>query len=111
LRVAQSYDLLVTPGSDAPRLLARDSTRGYTDRPYQALPDEPEAISESEQQLLTERSRREWQAARRERWAEARREIDSALDGFAATVNGDAPLHHALRAVRRSAESVSRRLA
>jgi hypothetical protein len=96
---------------DSPRLLHRRAEYGYTERPSLALTGEPEAVSAREQAAISQRSRREWQEARRRRWDEARRTIDGALDDFASTVSGDAPLGNALRAVHRSAEAVSRRLA
>jgi hypothetical protein len=48
-----------------PRLLHRDSTRGYTSRPVLALPREPEAISEEEQVALSVRARAEFADLRR----------------------------------------------
>jgi hypothetical protein len=97
--------------SNPPRLLHRRAEFGYTDKPSLAMTGEPEAVSEYEQHVISQRSQRAWLAARRERWDEARSVIESALDGFASTVNGDPPLHNALRAISRAAEQVSRRLA
>lgn len=96
---------------DAARLLAQRSEHAYTADPYHALRDEPEAVSQAEQQRLSELAHRRDRERRRRDWDEARTKIDHALDEFAATVNGDPPLHHALRAIRRSVEQVSRRLA
>jgi hypothetical protein len=36
-----------------PRLLARDSTRGYTNEPAVAMTREPEAVGEEEQRMMT----------------------------------------------------------
>src|SRR5205823_2202444 len=96
---------------DPARLLAARSEFGYVDRLDQALHDEPEAISEHEQRVISQRARLDWLERRRRAWSEATAVIFPALDTFTATINGDAALQHAVRAVRRSADAVGRRLA
>lgn len=72
---------------DAPRLLHRDSTyphptlgTGYTDRPDQAVFDEPEAISVQEQELLTARVRRQERQAQLAEWEQRRAAIEREID-------------------------------
>jgi predicted Zn-dependent protease len=48
----------------APRYLARRSEDGYVSSPAQALPGEPEAVSEAEQVELTEKAERKARAQR-----------------------------------------------
>lgn len=51
---------------DAPRLLHRDSSHGYTETPYMAMPDEPEAIAEDEQAVLSLRARTSFATERKQ---------------------------------------------
>ena len=45
------------PMPDGPRLLHKHSHLGYTDNAFQAMEDEPEAVSEAEQRRLTTEAR------------------------------------------------------
>jgi hypothetical protein len=69
LRLASSAAVTFWDVADDPRLLARDSTRGYVDHPAQALFAEPEAIPEDAQQHLSDESRRRWQVLKGEELA------------------------------------------
>ena len=96
---------------DPPRLLHRRAEYAYTDKPALAMTGEPEAVSRDEQTAITQRAQRAWREARHQRWDDARKTIDRVADDFASSINGDPALHTALRAVHRSAEAVTRRLA
>jgi hypothetical protein len=50
--------------ADRPRLLARDSTRGYTDDPGKALRHEPGAVPRDYANVLVSRAHRDQAAAR-----------------------------------------------
>jgi hypothetical protein len=91
-------------------LLAQRSEFGYVDRLDRAMHDEPEAISEHEQRDMSQRARLDWVERRRRAWSDATAVIFPALDTFTATLNGDRPLQHAVRGVRRAADAVGRRL-
>jgi hypothetical protein len=101
----------VSDGGDEPRLLHVRSELAYTHDVHHALRDEPEAVSDQEQRVLTQRARLDWVARRRRAWAETIEIVAPALDAFCDTINGDRSLQHAVRAVRRSVDAVSRRLA
>lgn len=53
-------------GRDHPRLLHRRSEHGYTATPDQALPDEPEAVSEAEQAIISAEARANFARLREE---------------------------------------------
>jgi hypothetical protein len=73
--------------SDAPRLLARNSTRehpvlgvGYTDEADRALRNEPEAVPMDYQQLLVARARRDARHEQLREWQQRRAAIQREID-------------------------------
>jgi hypothetical protein len=95
---------------DRPRLLASRSEQGYTSSAIEALPAEPEAVSEEEQAALTRAVRN----AERERllreWRQTRATINGELDRLSAAVSLDHGQRSGVRAVRRSTDALGRRL-
>jgi len=91
-----------------PRLLARRSELGYTDRPAQAMPHEPEAVPSDAQRRITDDARR--RASQRE--LDAYRSFASIV--FPALLELGRGLDRAyasdLRAVARQVERIGRRL-
>lgn len=65
---------------DEPRLLAADSSKGYTDKPYLALSEEPEAVDEATLNGFRERAERRHDKTvkERQRVAQQARELLSA---------------------------------
>lgn len=51
------WALVICPDRDPVRLLHRDSSRGYTTKRHQALPDEPEAVDDDALAYFTARAR------------------------------------------------------
>ena len=51
---------------DDPRLLARDSSKGYVNHPSRAVFAEPEAIPEEVQQRLSDEARNRWSVMKAE---------------------------------------------
>lgn len=82
-----------------------------TDRPAHALQGEPEAVPASYQRQLSEQARRRERERLRGAWVETAEAIDTALTSFAAIANGDRNLQNGVRAVRRSAAALGRRIA
>lgn len=68
------------------RLLAADSTRGYTDQSHRAMTGEPEAIPVECQQELTDHTRALNAERKRQRLAEMRDGFDAASCGFGSTM-------------------------
>ena len=96
---------------DPPRLLHRRAGHGYTDRPALALRDEPEAVSEREQERITLGARRAETQRRHAAVNEATAAIGAALDGLLATVGHDRQIAGRARLVRRSVEALGRAVA
>jgi hypothetical protein len=65
--------------TERPRLLARRSEHGYTDRPHAALPHEPEAVDAVTQKRITDRAHRRADDRQRAAWREASAQIADAL--------------------------------
>jgi hypothetical protein len=55
---------------DEPRLLARDSSKGYVDHSSRALNREPEAVPEDVQHRISRESRTHWELLRAEEIAQ-----------------------------------------
>jgi hypothetical protein len=91
-----------------PRLLALHSEIGYVDRLDRALPDEPEAVSESEQTTLTQRALRDKAKRERESWIDARDTMRAALATL--DVPAYALIARDVRALRRTIERIDTRL-
>ena len=89
-----------------PRLLHQRSHYGYTDRPSQALRQEPEAVSADEQRKLTRRAKDNGKAREQERARGACDAIDAALTQLDATHTVDSNV----RAMRRQLAQLRRRL-
>jgi hypothetical protein len=62
------------------RLLARRSELGYTNRPAQALPLEPEAVPAAVQRRLSEEAKQRSRARDRAEWVAARARLQLELD-------------------------------
>jgi hypothetical protein len=94
--------------TDAARLLHVRSELGYTDRPAQALPEEPEAVSREWQLQITAQAARRAQDARRETWLTSRMRIRVELEQlehvFGREVGSD------LRVIRRQLDRIGQRL-
>jgi hypothetical protein len=95
---------------DRPRLLARRSEHGYTDRPALALPLEPEAIDEETQRRQTLSARRREQARLRAAFDETSAKINGSLDELSSRVALPPGARSGVRAVRRSTAALGRRL-
>jgi len=98
------------PGSDRPRLLAQRSEQGYTGSAYEAMPGEPEAVSEEEQRNLTRAVRDAEEERLRREWRQAEATINGELDRLSAAVSLDPGARSGVRAVRRSTDALGRRL-
>ena len=94
---------------DPPRLLAARSQFAYTDRLDQAMHDEPEAVSASEQRHLTELGHRRDRERRLAAWRTTRSVITAAPTGYQPFA--DAPTKSDLRVLSRVCEKIDRRLA
>jgi hypothetical protein len=95
---------------DAPRLLHRHSPYGYTSRPAEALPDEPEAVPAAYQDVVTHRAHRDAeQRVKRER-VEQREELARVLSWLRALKPG-VDASRELRAAGKALERLDRRLA
>jgi hypothetical protein len=98
------------PRSQRPRLLAQRSEYGYTGSALDAMPGEPEAISEEEQASITRAVRN----AERERllreWRRTSATINDSLDRLCNAVSLDPRQRSGVRAVRRSTDALGRRL-
>jgi hypothetical protein len=97
-------------GDEQPRLLHRDPSRNYTDRPYLAARQEPEAVPAAYQAQLSAQARRRDAERIRSAWSKAHRGIDDALAAFSLEVGpaGGLPIRSATAAVARAAERVDR---
>jgi hypothetical protein len=96
---------------DKPRLLARRSEYGYTDRAQSALPAEPEAVPADYQRHLTAQAHRRAENLVRREWQRTLVTINDALDRFASTCSPAEPrIASGLRAIRRSAQALDRRI-
>jgi ElaB/YqjD/DUF883 family membrane-anchored ribosome-binding protein len=101
----------VSRSDDEVRLLARASERGYVHTAALALRNEPEAISESEQELLSKRVREAERKRAREEWKRANARIADAVNDFRERSGHVAPgVVSGTRAVLRAAEQVGRKL-
>jgi hypothetical protein len=96
--------------ADEPRLLAARSERGYTSRVAEALPSEPEAVGELEQQTQTLAARRRWAAEQRRAWGTARQHIFGAVEVFKRDGHPDARLLADVRALEPQVQRVDRRI-
>jgi hypothetical protein len=96
----------LTPAGPHARFLAPPS--GYTRRAASAV-DKLEAVSEEEQRRLTQQAHRNSDLQLRRQWGEAHEQITRALDDFAAVA--PPTLTSSIRAVRRSADQLRRKLA
>jgi hypothetical protein len=94
--------------ADRPRLLHK--VIGYTSNPRRALPREPEAVDELEQQRQTLDARRRWESEQRRAWGTARRRISTAVETFKADGHPDGQLLGSLRAIERQTERIDKRL-
>jgi hypothetical protein len=95
---------------DRPRLLASRSEQGYTSSAIEALPAEPEAVSEEEQASITRAVRQGEQERLRREWRRTRATINGELDRLSAAVSLDPGARSGVRAVRRSTDALGRRL-
>jgi hypothetical protein len=103
--------------TDAPRLLARNSTRehatlgvGYTDEPARAMRGEPEAVSVDEQALLVARSHRNAEQEQQREWEERRAAIQREIDWLhSQRFRND--VSKQLRALRRQLARLDRQIA
>jgi hypothetical protein len=97
------------PDRDEPRLLHR--RLGYTARVDQALPMEPEAVSEDEQTRMTRQVREAERARTAAAWKTANAQITSAVNGFQEqTGELSTGVRSGVRAVLRASEQVGRKL-
>lgn len=96
--------------TDTPRFLHRDSSRGYTREPYQALHDEAEAVPESVQDAYCKEAQAKPRTAQREVWAERRAEWQRQLDELRATETG-AHVARDLAAIESRLRAIDRKLA
>jgi hypothetical protein len=94
---------------DTARLLHVRSEMGYTDRPSRALPQEPEAVSSSEQRRLTCEAKT--RATQREREAWYRFSAIVAPELLELNLALDRGLASDLRALARMMERIGRKLA
>lgn len=97
----------MSPRDDAPRLLHR--RLGYTERADQALPREPEAISEREQQQQTRDAHERWRQELQREWGSCHEMITAALTQFALSVRVDRRTSSDLRVIERAARRVDER--
>lgn len=95
---------------DRPRLLASRSEQGYTSSRIEALPGEPEAVSEEEQASITRAVRRGEQERLRREWRQTSTTINGELDRLLAAVTLDPGQRNGVRAIRRSTDALGRRL-
>lgn len=100
------------PKLDKPRLLASRSEQGYTSSAIESLRDEPEAITTEEQRQLTAAVHRAERERLRREWQHSEQTIDAELDRFVydAGVNVDRRVFSGVRAVRRAARAVGRKV-
>jgi hypothetical protein len=94
--------------ADRPRLLHK--VIGYTSNPFQALPCEPEAVSEEEQLRITRRVRRREEEQLRDAWRKAHDGIDGAIEGFRSSGRLPPPVVSDLRVIQRQVGRLDRRL-
>jgi len=102
---------------DAPRLLARNSTRehpllgvGYTDELDHAMRDEPEAVPLDYQQLLTARAHRTARQAQLDEWATRRASIQREID-WLYSQRFQVDVSKALRVLRRQLDRLDKLIA
>jgi hypothetical protein len=97
------------PSREHLRLLHERSEHGYTDQPYRAMRDEPEAVTEEEQRQLTMDAHLLARELIRQEWMMARGSIQDGIDFLAsrpyAKLIGDD-----LRQLRRDLERTQRTL-
>jgi hypothetical protein len=95
-----------------PRLLASRSEQGYTSSANESLREEPEAISSEEQRQLTAAVHRAERERLRREWQHTEQQIGDELDHFVydAGVRPDRRIVSSVRAVRRAARAVGRRV-
>jgi hypothetical protein len=96
---------------DEPRLLHARSELGYTSDLHHALPDEPEAVSLSEQAKQSLASRRTWARRRQDAFRECDQAVGGALDALLVAVGPDRQVASGARAVRRTMQALGRRIA
>jgi hypothetical protein len=96
--------------ADPPRLLHRRSHHGYTSDPATAMFDEPEAVSEEDQEWITSRVRRVARETQLARWRTAREQIDESIAMLYAQ-RLERPVEREVRSLRRQLERLDRLLA
>lgn len=96
--------------TDTPRFLHRDSSRGYTREPYQALHDEAEAIPEPVQAAYSRQAAEKPHSDQRDTWEQRRTEWQRQLDELRATDTG-AHIARDLAAIESRLKSIDRKLA
>jgi hypothetical protein len=94
---------------EPPRMLHALSQFGYTHVPAHAMNHEPEAVSAEEQRLLTRRAQLHAIERRRRDWFDLRASLEQDVRLIASTFGREAP--DEIRALRRAAERLDRRLA
>jgi hypothetical protein len=95
-------------GEDPPRLLAARSQFAYTDRLDQAMHDEPEAVSASEQRHLTDLAHRRDRQRLLDAWKPARSLLMAGIVSF--TPNADSRSRSDLRLIERTMKRIDARL-
>jgi len=94
---------------DSPRLLARRSELGYTDRLETAVRDEPEAVDASTQARLTRQAGQKADQKRRQAWIDARQRIVGELEVLRSTFGPT--VSNELRNMRRELDRLDSKLA
>jgi hypothetical protein len=106
------YALVVARNGDDARFMHRHSEHGYTSSLHEAMRDEPEAVSESEQRRLTRQAERRADDRKLAAWREARTSIMGALDTFTeqASVSRDHALVGVVRGIRHRVHAIDKRI-